>query len=240
MGRARAAAALGMGHARAAAALGMAHSRSSRVNDARSSRGSGVTGYTGFMATGQWLTDSVGTRWFFDSSALSLDFGYTGDYGYGVAAWEHLHQPADLSAWLVDRFGPLSQPATTSELRQALRLRAAITAIARALAGDSAPSPVDIDTVNEFADGADIAPLLAGGQGAPRAATVGRALSSIARDAVATFSAGPGRVRHCAAGNCALIFLDTSRPHSRRWCSMRRCGNRTKVRIHRSRGKEVV
>ena len=73
-----------------------------------------------------------------------------------------------------------------------------------------------------------------------RAATVGRALSSIARDAVATFSAGPGRVRHCAAGNCALIFLDTSRPHSRRWCSMRRCGNRTKVRIHRSRGKEVV
>jgi len=39
----------------------------------------------------------------------------------------------------------------------------------------------------------------------------------------------------CGADNCALIYLDTSRPGNRRWCSMERCGNRAKVRGHRSR-----
>jgi predicted RNA-binding Zn ribbon-like protein len=39
----------------------------------------------------------------------------------------------------------------------------------------------------------------------------------------------------CGADNCYLIYLDTSRPGNRRWCSMERCGNRAKVRGHRSR-----
>ena len=61
-------------------------------------------------------------------------------------------------------------------------------------------------------------------------------LATIARDAIELFT-GPyaDRVRECAGDNCALIFVDTSRPGSRRWCSMERCGNRHKVRAHRSR-----
>ncbi|GIH08514.1 hypothetical protein Rhe02_65810 [Rhizocola hellebori] len=191
------------------------------------------------MAGGTWLVDKAGTRWFFESGALSLDFGYTGDYGYGVAAWEHLHQPGDLTEWLTERFGELSRPVTQAEFARALVLRAAITGIARALAGDEQPSPPDIDLINEIGSGADIAPFLPGGIREKGPPSVARALSTIARDAVAVFSAGPGRVRHCDAGNCALIFLDTSRPNSRRWCSMQRCGNRTKVRVHRSKHKEV-
>jgi predicted RNA-binding Zn ribbon-like protein len=191
------------------------------------------------MAGGQWLVDRVGTRWFFESGALSLDFGYTGDYGYGVAEWEHLHRPDDLTEWLTGRFGVLSRPVTQAEFARALQFRAAITGTARALAGNGRPSPPDIDLINEFASAADIAPFLLGGSRDPGNASVSRALSTIARDAVAAFGAGPGRVRHCEAGNCALIFLDTSRPNSRRWCSMQRCGNRTKVRVHRSKHKEV-
>ncbi|WP_344389524.1 CGNR zinc finger domain-containing protein [Streptomyces vastus] len=43
------------------------------------------------------------------------------------------------------------------------------------------------------------------------------------------------RVRVCAAERCALRFLDRSPAHNRRWCSMSRCGNRTKVRLHQAR-----
>ena len=38
------------------------------------------------------------------------------------------------------------------------------------------------------------------------------------------------RVRMCAADDCVWLFLDTSKNHSRRWCDMKQCGNRNKVR----------
>ncbi|MBI5946853.1 MAG: CGNR zinc finger domain-containing protein [Chloroflexi bacterium] len=37
-------------------------------------------------------------------------------------------------------------------------------------------------------------------------------------------------VRRCAGDRCDWLFLDTSRNHSRRWCSMSDCGNRSKVK----------
>jgi predicted RNA-binding Zn ribbon-like protein len=41
-------------------------------------------------------------------------------------------------------------------------------------------------------------------------------------------------VRQCPleAGGCGWLFLDTSRAGNRRWCDMRTCGNRAKVRAH--------
>jgi predicted RNA-binding Zn ribbon-like protein len=37
-------------------------------------------------------------------------------------------------------------------------------------------------------------------------------------------------LRQCAASNCTWLFLDNSRNQSRRWCDMKTCGNREKVR----------
>jgi len=45
-------------------------------------------------------------------------------------------------------------------------------------------------------------------------------------------------VRECAADDCDWLFLDTSRNHSRRWCSMETCGNRAKARRHYHRARE--
>jgi predicted RNA-binding Zn ribbon-like protein len=44
-------------------------------------------------------------------------------------------------------------------------------------------------------------------------------------------------VRQCPldAGGCGWLFLDSSRAGNRRWCDMRTCGNRAKVRAHYSR-----
>ncbi|HWU95764.1 MAG TPA: CGNR zinc finger domain-containing protein, partial [Sphingomonas sp.] len=44
-----------------------------------------------------------------------------------------------------------------------------------------------------------------------------------------------GRIRRCEADGCAMLFLDTSRGGERRWCSMKRCGNKAKVAEFRRR-----
>jgi predicted RNA-binding Zn ribbon-like protein len=44
-------------------------------------------------------------------------------------------------------------------------------------------------------------------------------------------------VRECAAPDCGRLFVDTSRNRTRRWCDMRSCGNRAKVRRFYSRRK---
>jgi predicted RNA-binding Zn ribbon-like protein len=42
-------------------------------------------------------------------------------------------------------------------------------------------------------------------------------------------------MRQCASESCGWLFIDTTRNRSRRWCDMRGCGNRAKVRRHRAR-----
>jgi predicted RNA-binding Zn ribbon-like protein len=43
------------------------------------------------------------------------------------------------------------------------------------------------------------------------------------------------KVRPCAASDCGWWFLDDTKNHSRRWCDMKICGNREKVRRFRSK-----
>jgi predicted RNA-binding Zn ribbon-like protein len=207
---------------------------------------------------GQWFISESGVRWFFDSGALSLDFavlgGYGAEAGLGTAAglpgpeWDGLLLPADLDAWLGERFDGLATAATARELGDARGLRDAIARLAVAAADGHRPEPTgpggdDIDTLNLFSALPDVPPSLAGGRrqaGAGRL-RLGQALSSIARNAVSLFDevgfdGDPGaRIRRCAADDCGLVFYDESRAGSRRWCSMQKCGNRAKVRAHRAR-----
>jgi predicted RNA-binding Zn ribbon-like protein len=44
-------------------------------------------------------------------------------------------------------------------------------------------------------------------------------------------------VRHCEGSGCTLWFLDGSKGHRRRWCSMAMCGNRAKAAMHRVQAK---
>ncbi len=43
------------------------------------------------------------------------------------------------------------------------------------------------------------------------------------------------RLKSCADPDCRWIFLDRSKPGSRRWCSSTGCGNRQKTRAYRAR-----
>lgn len=45
----------------------------------------------------------------------------------------------------------------------------------------------------------------------------------------------PQQIRRCGNADCTLYFLDTSKNHSRTWCSMKTCGNRAKFQRHTHR-----
>ncbi len=45
---------------------------------------------------------------------------------------------------------------------------------------------------------------------------------------------GPARLSECANPRCRLMYLDSSRNRTRRWCDTGGCGNRERVRRHRA------
>ena len=44
-------------------------------------------------------------------------------------------------------------------------------------------------------------------------------------------------IRTCEGSVCSLLFLDRTKAHGRRWCSMAVCGNRAKAAAHRARNR---
>ncbi|MGI8902913.1 MAG: CGNR zinc finger domain-containing protein [Solirubrobacteraceae bacterium] len=154
-------------------------------------------------------------------------------------SFERLRTPTDLARWLVEAGVLEGAPKVTeAELVRARELREAIYRTAK-LAGSRAPAAADVTEINRWAIEPTLAPqLTADGRSVAwfghRPAQA--ALATIARDAIELVS-GPfaARVRECERPDCALLFVDTSRPGRRRWCSMTACGNRTKTAAYRRR-----
>jgi predicted RNA-binding Zn ribbon-like protein len=48
------------------------------------------------------------------------------------------------------------------------------------------------------------------------------------------------RLRRCDDDGCGWLFLDTTRNHSRRWCSSGDCGNRDRARRHYARSRTTA
>ncbi|WP_026410900.1 CGNR zinc finger domain-containing protein [Actinomadura oligospora] len=190
--------------------------------------------------TGRVLHDPKGGSFRFDAGAVCLDFAHTGGEG-PYAVFETLHEPGDLAEWLAEP--PLSValtvPVTPSELVAAKTLRQAVWVVAHARADGLPLAAEDVAVINRAASAPALAPELAadgGSVGWAPPVTATQALSTMAREMIELLT-GPlaGRIRECASDNCPLVFVDSSRPGARRWCSMERCGNRHKLRAHRAR-----
>lgn len=98
-----------------------------------------------------WLVPSDGRRWRFDPGSLSLAFGYTGEFGHNVDAWETLHGPADLDHWLTQRFGAALHPSGAADCAGAQQLRTAIVSAARHAASNRSLDAAAVDTTNIWA-----------------------------------------------------------------------------------------
>ena len=70
---------------------------------------------------------------------------------------------------------------------------------------------------------------------------VDRLLGAIARSAADLLTSQRLEyVRECEGDGCGWLFLDTSKAHRRRWCSMAACGNRAKARRYRQRQHPAI
>ena len=68
------------------------------------------------------------------------------------------------------------------------------------------------------------------------ASAVDRLCADLARSAAQLIrSASRARVKHCEGPTCSLMFHDSSKPATRRWCSMALCGREAKIQALRSR-----
>ncbi|MEU7576483.1 CGNR zinc finger domain-containing protein [Streptomyces sp. NPDC041068] len=183
-----------------------------------------------------------GSTYRFDPGALCLELLTTGGPGE-FRRHEVLHAPADLAAWAErSRLTPTpSLRVSQAEVADARRLRDALFRATTARALDEPADPTDIATVNAAAARLPLIPAIGpdGGRAWADGADGTGLLATVARDAVDLLT-GPfaHRIRMCEAGDCFLIYVDTSRPGRRRWCSMEHCGNRHKVRTLRARRSE--
>jgi predicted RNA-binding Zn ribbon-like protein len=121
-------------------------------------------------------------------------------------------------------------------LNDAIRLREVIYRITTALIAKRSPTTADLELFNHFlADAMASRAVVREGKhlrwGSSVADPAERVVHAIARYAAALFtSEAMAFVRECHAPSCRWMFLDNSKNHRRRWCDMKVCGNREKVR----------
>lgn len=187
--------------------------------------------------------------WIWDGGRACLDFANTLRERWGEPR-ETLREPQDLRLWLhrarlLGTDLSVGVPAD-SVLHTARLLRAAMDRAVLTAAEGGVPDSADLAVLNGTAAAAPRrAPrlVIAHGRlldaGESAAADPVSALGLLAHDAADLLLAPEIRqVRVCEARRCALRFLDRSPARNRRWCSMARCGNRTKVRRHQTRAQE--
>ncbi|MGK2937640.1 MAG: CGNR zinc finger domain-containing protein [Solirubrobacteraceae bacterium] len=176
-------------------------------------------------------------RFHFKGGRLSLDFVTTVGERWR-RSFERLRTPDDLRRWIGEAgLVPAPRRVTAAQLEDGRALREAINRLARP---GARPHRGDHALVNRWAARPDIAPQLsADGELTHTRGTVEAMYATIARDAIDLLT-GPlaGRIRECGAPDCALLFVDASRPGRRRWCSTTACGNRARTKAYRSRRKE--
>jgi predicted RNA-binding Zn ribbon-like protein len=205
-----------------------------------------------------------GTEWTFELSGgrLALDFVNTQGGMRGVAPKEHLHRYADLVAFgrqagaVDDRRArrllaeARRRPADAeAALRDAVTLREALYRIFLARTRDGEPAAGDVELLSA-ALGRALAHRRVDRRG--QSFALGWDASDEALDAplwpvvesaaeILTSDDALGRVRVCGlfeSDECSWLFVDETKSGTRRWCSMKECGNKAKARRHYRRSRE--
>lgn len=187
---------------------------------------------------------------------LCLDFANTVEWHASDHPQEWLASYSDLVLWgqhagiLTKRkaqqlFQQASDHAAgaAAVLEQAITLREAIYGIFAAVAHGRQPKAADLAALNEALPAALAqSRIVSTAEGfawewAGNEDALARLLWPLVRSAAELLTSRElHRVGQCADDRgCGWLFLDTSRNHARRWCDMKDCGNRAKVREHYKR-----
>jgi predicted RNA-binding Zn ribbon-like protein len=193
-------------------------------------------------------------RFDFCGGHIALDFANTvGDRG--DQADEHVNTYGDLVAWAeargvvtkadaahLRRTAAAAPEAARAAYRRAIRLREALYRVFLRRTSGKAPAGGDLSTLNRFvADTYREARLVVDGDRVvldtgSTADHLERPFAAVVRAAVELLTGDQAAlVGRCADETCGWLFLDTTRNRTRRWCVMKDCGNRAKVRRFRGR-----
>jgi len=163
------------------------------------------------------------------------DFVNTFDVESGA---DDLSSPEALRVWLHGHELSPGRTATRADLVAARRLREAIRALLLENNGLSVRKEAAL-TLNRAAARAGVSLRFDSGGRVrlePAARGIDAALGRLVAIAASAMVDGTwARLKACRADDCHWAFYDHARNHSRHWCSMAVCGNRTKARTYRQR-----
>ncbi len=151
---------------------------------------------------------------------------------------DELSSPETLDTWLADHGLRVRGRITRHDLDAARRLREAVRALLLENNGVSVRKQAAV-ALNRAATDAGLEPRFDSSGGLrlePRAGGVAGALGRLLAIVAGAMADGTwSRLKACRADDCRWAFYDHARNHSRQWCSMAVCGNRTKARTYRRR-----
>jgi predicted RNA-binding Zn ribbon-like protein len=188
---------------------------------------------------------------------MCLDFANTADGDMRGEWTEQLNSYQDLAAWgyqngvfdaaqaeRLIKTAEAHSEAAEAVRQDAIALRLVIYHVFSAIAADTEPDEADLKTLEQrFADFLPHTRLVLAGDHyhwvwAGAEDDLSQVVWPVVWSAVELLQSGQlNRVRECGGNDCSWLFLDTSRNHSRRWCTMESCGNRAKARAHYHRTK---
>ena len=201
-------------------------------------------------------TAPVAPKFQFIAGALCLDFCNTvGGHREGTPR-EKLNSIEDFISWseqaeLIDAAEAAQlrreagvKPGASAALERAIELREALYRIFWSSSKGKAPERADLAKLNAELE-ASLGRLRVIRSKAERgfrwqwgdeASRFENPLGPVARSAaeLLTHDHALRQVGQCHGDNCGWLFVDLSKNHSRRWCDMRDCGNRAKIRRFRS------
>jgi predicted RNA-binding Zn ribbon-like protein len=200
----------------------------------------------------------IGDRFDLSAGLLCLDFSNTVDWHASPQPKDRLKDYADLINWgeaagiltppraeFLGQLGVDRQSDSSAAFARSVRLREAIYRIFSSIAQDGAVKGADLAILNESLTDAMSHLKIAQSSGGFSWDWFGSSDAfdqislPVARSAAELLTSNKlDRVRHCDDDRgCGMLFLDTSRNKSRRWCSMGSCGNRAKAKRHYQRVK---
>lgn len=189
---------------------------------------------------------------------ISLDFVNTADWHGSEEPVEYLNSYRDLVLWGGHAMG-LNAEETEALMRgsenrpkeaekvykMALAWREALLRIFYAIHRQEKPAQKDLDIFNRVLSNTMKHLELSMASGGfslgwqEMGEVLERVLWPVVKDAAELLTSEQlPRVSRCADDKCGWLFLDTSRNRSRRWCDMKDCGNRAKVRRHYRKKQE--
>ena len=194
-------------------------------------------------------------RWDYGSGHRALDFANTMDWHLTEHAKDRLRSYEDFTDWAehgrvintaqkraLDAEA-LAHPRQAEKALEAVRrFRDALQRVFDTQALDAKADPADLELIKaHYAKAASRASVsVTGDEMALRWPEISRdleyPLSELAWVSMSLLLSDKRKlVGQCADDRgCGFLFLDTSKNHSRRWCSMEGCGNRAKAKRHYS------